>query len=68
MQIRSEASSPFDPATGEVLAMVSTPTYDPNVLLSTATGAKVPQRIAAKPEQPFIRPFHHTSMPSGLAL
>ncbi len=44
----------IDPATGRILAMVSTPGFDPNQVANPATAAAAFQRLSKDPGSPFL--------------
>ena len=44
----------IEPSTGEVLAMVSAPSYDPNLLMMTQTRGEVFSRLLNDPLKPFF--------------
>ena len=53
----------LDPATGAVLALVSSPAYDPNLLVSRATAAG--DALAADPDRPLLDRATGQSYPPG---
>jgi penicillin-binding protein A len=59
----------LDPRTGAILSMVSTPSYDPNTLVShdTAAAGAAYDRLAADPSQPLLnRAISETYQPGSI--
>lgn len=57
----------IEPNTGRVLAMVSTPSYDPNLLASHDFGkvAEVSKRLTTDPAEPLLNRAIQTRLPPG---
>jgi penicillin-binding protein A len=59
----------LDPTTGAVLSMVSTPSYDPNLLVShdTAAAQRAYEKLASDPSQPLLnRAVQETYAPGSI--
>lgn len=54
MQGKTGSIVAIEPSTGEILAMVSAPTYDPNLLMMTQTRGEVFSRLLNDPLKPFF--------------
>jgi penicillin-binding protein 2 len=54
MQGKTGSIVAIEPTTGEILAMVSAPTYDPNLLMMTQTRGEVFSRLLNDPLKPFF--------------
>ena len=55
----------IEPSTGEVLCMVSSPTYDPRMMVGRQRG-KNHLALSRNPLKPFAEPFHHGAVSSRL--
>jgi peptidoglycan glycosyltransferase len=64
---KNAAAVVLDPATGAVLALVSTPSYDPNPLVSHDTGAalQVYNQLNADPGKPLLNRATQNTFPPG---
>lgn len=58
------AASALDPKTGEVLALVSTPSYDPNAFVQGMTAAQWKQ-LSENPHKPLLNRFAHAYAPGS---
>ncbi len=54
MQNKTGSIVAIEPSTGEILAMVSAPTYDPNLLMMTQTRGQVFSQLLSDPLKPFF--------------
>jgi penicillin-binding protein 2 len=54
MQNKTGSIVAIEPSTGEILTMISAPTYDPNLLLMTQTRGEVFSRLLNDPLKPFF--------------
>jgi penicillin-binding protein 2 len=54
MQFKTGSIVAIEPKTGEILAMVSAPSYDPNLLMMTQTRGEVFSRLLNDPLKPFF--------------
>jgi penicillin-binding protein 2 len=54
MQNKTGSIVAIEPSTGEILAMVSAPTYDPNLLMMTQTRGQVFSQLLTDPLKPFF--------------
>lgn len=63
----SGAAVVLDPATGAILAMASTPGYDPNKLVShdTQKAAEAYQKLAHDPDEPLVNKAIRETFPPG---
>ena len=55
----------IEPSTGEILTMVSTPTYDPNLLIITRERGKILSELLKNPEKPFFDRATMAKYPPG---
>ena len=55
----------IEPQTGEVLALVSSPSYDPNLMTINRERGKVARALASDPEQPFFNRAIMAEYPPG---
>ncbi|MBK8557676.1 MAG: penicillin-binding protein 2 [Lewinellaceae bacterium] len=54
MQNKTGSIVAIEPKTGEILAMVSAPTYDPNLLMMTQTRGEIFSKLLTDPLKPFF--------------
>ncbi|MFD4788396.1 penicillin-binding transpeptidase domain-containing protein [Streptomyces sp. NPDC058459] len=65
---RKGAVAAIEPATGKVLALVSTPSYDPALLSGNGTGASAAwERLNADPDKPMLNRAVRQTYPPGSA-
>ncbi|MFJ4002955.1 penicillin-binding transpeptidase domain-containing protein [Streptomyces sp. NPDC090023] len=63
---RKGAVAAIEPATGKVLALVSTPSYDPALLSGNSTGASAAwERLNADPDKPMLNRAVRQTYPPG---
>lgn len=53
------------PSTGEVLAMASSPSYDPNAIVDPATAAQAWERLNSDPSNPLFNQATQETLPPG---
>jgi cell division protein FtsI/penicillin-binding protein 2 len=59
------AAVAIDPATGRILAVVSTPSYDPSSLTDADTAAAAWQKLNADPDKPLVNRALRQPLPPG---
>jgi cell division protein FtsI/penicillin-binding protein 2 len=59
------AAVAIDPKTGKILAVVSTPSYDPSSLTDANTAGKAWQRLTADPDKPLTNRALRQPLPPG---